>query len=673
MSIFFRMDFTLHGTPTPRTQQRNPASSAVNRPNSARRYQAINPITGEALPSHRGESRAESRASVENNRPDSRVGIDSRPGSRPACVPSLDLSYINAADKKAPLGIEFYEQAVFTPDSAVSNISWGTPVGSARNNASNRFTSKKDVSKYQVGSSKREFRVGVPALNLQEEKPEVKIKVPSAWDKLPISEDLPPPSARQKEVYRQYEEDMKKAYKAHVDPKKNMETEVKKTVEKVKEQYTKDFAEEEEKLEEAHKHLQEHWKQQRNRGAGDLKKMDADEFEKYKKKSHLVETVMIDQLSRSVLSDPEQGQEKHIQPMTPGRPRGSHRFLHDSKVRTTGTSTENLLAKRVRFGARILSSDSHDALRELTGFFFHVDNTLTIYEFRQFGKSAKALPFISRGQYCHPFGVRQGQPYTLVDLFIGAELVFTTSGQSSLPNTARAMKYLTFKVTDVDETEKSNVLLPDVRPSDQQKAYAQLHMPQNMDEYNNQKLLKDIQADVRQQLKKRGIRTVTGLGQYFRKLDQSESGLIMIFDLEKALREYHINLAQQDIDDLLGILDREGSGYVNYKIFMRNVLDEMSELRKHFVLKAFQKIDFSKKGVVSFDEISKFFNASSHPSVKSGEMLESEVLKSFLAAFQKGRQKDITYIEFEEYYEGLSIGTENDQDFVNILKYSWGM
>lgn len=30
--------------------------------------------------------------------------------------------------------------------------------------------------------------------------------------------------------------------------------------------------------------------------------------------------------------------------------------------------------------------NGHDALRELTGFYFHIDNTLTIYEFRQFGK-----------------------------------------------------------------------------------------------------------------------------------------------------------------------------------------------------------------------------------------------------------------------------------------------
>ena len=53
--------------------------------------------------------------------------------------------------------------------------------------------------------------------------------------------------------------------------------------------------------------------------------------------------------------------------------------------RQSGTNTENLLSKRVRFAARIVTKNGHDAHRELNGFFFAADNTLTVYEFRQFG------------------------------------------------------------------------------------------------------------------------------------------------------------------------------------------------------------------------------------------------------------------------------------------------
>ena len=58
-------------------------------------------------------------------------------------------------------------------------------------------------------------------------------------------------------------------------------------------------------------------------------------------------------------------------------------FLHRSPSK--GPNTENALAKRVRFGARIVTKNGRDAHRELNGFFFSADRTLTLYEFHQFG------------------------------------------------------------------------------------------------------------------------------------------------------------------------------------------------------------------------------------------------------------------------------------------------
>ena len=46
------------------------------------------------------------------------------------------------------------------------------------------------------------------------------------------------------------------------------------------------------------------------------------------------------------------------------------------------------------------------------------------------------------------------------------------------------------------------------------------------------------------QLKKRGIRTITGLGSSLRELDRDRDGMINKVELEKALLEYHINIPQ---------------------------------------------------------------------------------------------------------------------------------
>ena len=49
------------------------------------------------------------------------------------------------------------------------------------------------------------------------------------------------------------------------------------------------------------------------------------------------------------------------------------------------TGAQDDLTNRFRFSARIISLNGRDALRELNGFYFIVDDSLTIYEFRQFG------------------------------------------------------------------------------------------------------------------------------------------------------------------------------------------------------------------------------------------------------------------------------------------------
>ena len=58
-----------------------------------------------------------------------------------------------------------------------------------------------------------------------------------------------------------------------------------------------------------------------------------------------------------------------------------------------------------------------------------------------------------------------------------------------------------------------------------------------------------------------------------------------------------------------------------------------------------------------------------------GEATEKEVLGSFLEMFghKLGSEAEISWAEFEMYYEGLSLGIDEDPDFENILKNSWSI
>ena len=51
---------------------------------------------------------------------------------------------------------------------------------------------------------------------------------------------------------------------------------------------------------------------------------------------------------------------------------------------------------------------------------------------------------------------------------------------------------------------------------------------------------------------------------------------------------------------------------------------------------------------------------------------EESALKAFLNVVRvSSRQEEVQFVEFEEYYEGLSIGVAPDQDFANILRNTW--
>ena len=46
-------------------------------------------------------------------------------------------------------------------------------------------------------------------------------------------------------------------------------------------------------------------------------------------------------------------------------------------------------------------------------------------------------------------------------------------------------------------------------------------------------------------IKKRGVRTVTGLGRHYRRLDQYKTGILDQYDLEGGLKTFRINLSPE--------------------------------------------------------------------------------------------------------------------------------
>lgn len=61
--------------------------------------------------------------------------------------------------------------------------------------------------------------------------------------------------------------------------------------------------------------------------------------------------------------------------------------------------------------------------------------------------------------------------------------------------------------------------------------------------------------------------------------------------------------------------------------------------------------------------------------ILTGEATEEEIKSSFLETLQDASTdpNEVSFSEFEDYYEGLSIGIMADEDFVNTLRNPWGI
>uniref|UniRef100_A0ABI7WVG7 Calcyphosine 2 n=1 Tax=Felis catus TaxID=9685 RepID=A0ABI7WVG7_FELCA len=180
---------------------------------------------------------------------------------------------------------------------------------------------------------------------------------------------------------------------------------------------------------------------------------------------------------------------------------------------------------------------------------------------------------------------------------------------------------------------------------------------------------------LKEQLHKRGVRILTGLGKYLQQLDKEGTGLLAKADFKQALKAFHLEVSENDFEPAWQILNGNDSGKVDYGEFKRAIIGEMNEYRKSFVRKVFMKLDFNKTGCVPIIDIRKCYCAKKHPQVISGHSTEEEIKLSFLETLKDACSKsdEVSYGEFEDYYEGLSIGIVNDEDFVNILRTPWGI
>jgi Ca2+-binding EF-hand superfamily protein len=437
-----------------------------------------------------------------------------------------------------------------------------------------------------------------------------------------------------------------------------------------------------------------------------VQKQETDEKTKLIKEKLVIDTIVTDQLSKFPLSRAETYRDSANNPLslkTIYTSRGNRHTIVDNHMRPISSLSENVLSKKCKFSCRVKTPNGKLALKELFGLVFLYDGSLTIYEFRLLcgayvtgmgsgntSKKTTALPFLNRKVYKHAFGRRKDKQIEIWDIYKGA-ILYLNSNESG---------FYEIEITDVDEVEKENLLtkveientslLPHEVTANIHEIKNRLKQPLTEIEINDRKILGSIRQFMRKQIENRSIEVYMGLSSILKSISSRKAGNLSQQDLHNALLEYNVQIHSEDLNIAWQVLDLNQSGQLSYYVLIRAVFGEMNSFRHAHFRNLVRKLDSQKLGYIQTNDIYKFYRIARHPKVKSGDMKEEEFKKNFLSVFDllepssitdfnelststDAKSPLITYEQFEEYYNGLSIIIDSDDEFLKIIKNSWNL
>ena len=98
----------------------------------------------------------------------------------------------------------------------------------------------------------------------------------------------------------------------------------------------------------------------------------------------------------------------------------------------------------------------------------------------------------------------------------------------------------------------------------------------------------------------------------------------------------------------------------------------MNDARKTWVRAAYDKLDVTKDGQVTLEDIAQVYDASQHPDVIDGKKTPDMGFAEFMSQWDT-QQADgiVTFEEFCDYYEGVSCSIDRDDYFELMMKQAW--
>ncbi len=154
-------------------------------------------------------------------------------------------------------------------------------------------------------------------------------------------------------------------------------------------------------------------------------------------------------------------------------------------------------------------------------------------------------------------------------------------------------------------------------------------------------------------------------------MDTNKSGTLSGQELAAGLRRYGIEVAQPDIDTLMAVFDANGDGCLTLGELMRGLRGPLPLRRWTLIRQAFSTLDRTGAGVAKLDEIAKIYDAAKHPLVIAKKRTAHDILRGFLALWDRDADGNVTWEEFLDYYKDVSALIDKDDYFELMMRNVW--
>ncbi|OLQ03930.1 Calcyphosin-like protein [Symbiodinium microadriaticum] len=172
-----------------------------------------------------------------------------------------------------------------------------------------------------------------------------------------------------------------------------------------------------------------------------------------------------------------------------------------------------------------------------------------------------------------------------------------------------------------------------------------------------------------------GFETLKAMGSQFRIMDHNHSNELSKEEFSTALDVllgcFNLHFSAAEKLNLFQQFDRDSSGSVDYDEFVRGIRGDMNEFRLEWVDKAFSILDKDGSGVVETSEMSKTYDVSQNPAVKSGKVTPQQAITQFMQHFDANSDGRITREEFLENYQWVSASIDSDDYFELMMRNAW--